>query len=291
MTFARATVTATSALSARLRRIVLDVPDLARLGVPTAADAAVGIYFPADGQHTAPDMRCVDGVWEYHDEESAPEGRNYSVRFHDAMANRLTVDVVLHAKGPGSDWARRAALGDTVGLSHARSWYRPEPTAQWQLLVADLAGLPALARILSECSTQRNVLALVEVLDDTDLDYLPTAPNVTLVPAVGIGNGRSGSRLAELVARQPLPAGRGYCWFAGEATESRAVRKHIRGLGWAGEQFDIVGYWRHDSEAWDRRFADVADQVVAVYEQALADGKGEKAASEEFDEALERIGL
>jgi len=28
-----------------------------------------------------------------------------------------------------------------------------------------------------------------------------------------------------------------------------------------------------------------------VYEKALADGKGDKAASEEFDEALERAGL
>jgi hypothetical protein len=97
--------------------------------------------------------------------------------------------------------------------------------------------------------------------------------------------------LAELVAQQSLPPGRGYCWFAGEATESRAVRKHFRALGWAGEQFDVVGYWRHDSEAWDRRFAEVADEVVGVYEQALADGKGDKIASEEFDEALEWVGL
>jgi NADPH-dependent ferric siderophore reductase len=291
MTFARATVIDASALSARLRRIVFDVPDLARLGIPTVADAAVGIYFPADGGHTAPDMQSVDGVWDYHDEDSAPEGRNYSVRFHDAMANRVTVDVVLHAGGPGSDWARRAAVGDTVGLSHARSWYRPDEAAQWQLLVADLAGLPALARIISESSTQTTLLAIVEVLDDTDLDYLPSAPNVTLVPAVGSGNGRPGSKLAELVAQQRLPAGRGYCWFGGEAAQSRAVRKYVRGLGWAGEQFDVVGYWRHDSEAWDRRFADVADEVVAAYAQALADGKGEKVASEEFDEALERIGL
>jgi NADPH-dependent ferric siderophore reductase len=291
MTFARATVTDVSALSARLRRIVLDVPDLARLGLPTVADAAVGIYFPAADQHSAPDMECVDGVWDYHDPESAPEGRNYSVRFHDAEAGRLTVDVVLHATGPGTEWARRATPGDVVGLSHARSWYRPEPAAEWQLLVADLAGLPALARIISESSRDTDIVAIVEVRDDADLAYLPAHPNVTLVAAVGSGNGRPGSKLAELVVQQALPPRRGYCWFAGEAAESRTVRKRLRGLGWTTEQFDVVGYWRHDSEAWDRRFAEVADEVVAVYEQALADGKGDKVASEEFDEALERVGL
>jgi NADPH-dependent ferric siderophore reductase len=280
-----------SALSARLRRIVLDVPDLPRLGLPMAADAAVGIYFPVAGQHQTPDMQCVDGVWAYHDAESAPEGRNYSVRFHDAETQRLTIDFVLHAHGPGTEWARRATLGDIVGLSHARSWYRPGPTVEWQLLVADLAGLPALARIISESSRHTDILAIAEVRDDTDLAYLPTPPNVTLVSAVGSGNGRPGSRLAELVAQQALPPGRGYCWFAGEAAASRAVRKHFRRLGWTTEQFDVVGYWRHDSETWDRRFAEVADEVVAVYEKALADGKGDKVASEEFDEALERVGL
>ena len=43
--------------------------------------------------------------------------------------------------------------------------------------------------------------------------------------------------------------------------------------------------------AMARRIALVEDDVLAVYERALADGKGDKVASEEFDDALERIGL
>ena len=280
MSFARATVTQTCALSPRLRRIVLDVPDLSALAVPSVADAAVGIYFPADGKRHTPDPPG-----------STTEGRNYSVRFHDVEANRVTADVVLHAHGPGTDWARRVGHGDSVMLGHARSWYAPDPAADWQLLVADFAGLPALARIIDESSPQARLLVIVEVPDDTDLDYLPASSNVTLVPAVGTGNGRPDSRLAELVVQQELPSGIGYCWFAGEAYESRAVRKHLRANGWTSEQFDIVGYWRLDSEAWDRRFAAAGDELVAVYANALADGKSEKLASEEFDEALERAGL
>jgi NADPH-dependent ferric siderophore reductase len=291
VTFARATVVEVSVLNARLHRVVLEVPELERLGLPDAPDAALGVYFPEAGSHSVPDMQCIDGVWDYHVPGSAPEGRNYSVRCHDACHRRLAVDVVLHGRGPGADWARSASVGDTVGLSHARSWYRPPSNAQWQLLIADLAGLPALARIISESSEHHPLLAIVEVRDEHDLDYLPTPEHLTLFPAVGSGNGRPGSRLAELVAQQSLPGGAGYCWFGGEAAQSRTVRKYLRGLGWATEQFDVVGYWRHDSESWDRRFADVADEVMAVYERALADGKGDKLAAEEFDDALERLGL
>lgn len=35
----------------------------------------------------------------------------------------------------------------------------------------------------------------------------------------------------------------------------------------------------------------MSDDVLAVYEKALAEGKCDKVASEEFDEALERVGL
>ncbi len=54
---------------------------------------------------------------------------------------------------------------------------------------------------------------------------------------------------------------------------------------------DIVGYWRFDSETWDRKFEAVSDEMLAVYDQALADGMGNKLAAEEFDIALERVGL
>ncbi|MDT5126419.1 MAG: hypothetical protein QOH54_2063 [Mycobacterium sp.] len=116
-------------------------------------------------------------------------------------------------------------------------------------------------------------------------------PDVTIVESIGTGNGHAPSRLAQLVRQLTLPDGRGYCWFAGEAAESRAVRKHFRGRGWTVEQLDITGYWPFDSETWDAKFALVENDVVAVWERALADGKGEKVADEEFDEALERAGL
>lgn len=271
-------VTEVSSIGPRLRRVVFDVPDIDRLGIPDAADAAVGIYFPAPGTAGPPAM------------DDEPEGRNYSVRRCDGT--RLTCDFVLHQRGLATDWVRRAAPGQQVVLDHARSWYRPEPVTAWQLLVADLAGLPALARILEELPERAAATVFVEVTDARDLDYLPARPDIPMVTSIGTGNGHAPGRLPELVSAHRHRDGRGYCWFAGEAKDTREVRKHLRAEhGWDADQYDIVGYWRFDSETWDRRYEAVSADVEAIYAQALADGKGEKAAAEEYDLALERAGL
>lgn len=268
MSFSSASVIATVQLGTRLRRITLQVDDPRALDVQAAGDSAVGVYF---------------------DPASLADGRNYSVRHHEG--DRIDLDVIVHARGVGTTWASAARPGDRVGLDHARSWYRPEPTTDWQLLVADLSGLPATARIIEQLPGGRPVTAIVEVADRDELDYLPTHPDVTVVPSVGTGNGHAASKLAHLVRQFPLPDGRGYCWFAGEAAESRTVRKYFRGHGWAIEQLDVTGYWRFDSETWDAKYALVSDDIEAVYVRSLADGKGNKVADEEYDAALERAGL
>jgi NADPH-dependent ferric siderophore reductase len=266
MAFSHATVTDSAPVTSRMRRIGLRVHDPVALDVAVGPDAAVGVYFPGDAG-----------------------GRNYSVRRHDG--DRIDIDVVLHGHGPGTDWAHSCTPGTGVGLDHSRSWYSPEPVADWQLLVTDMSGMPATARIVEALPDGHRATVVVEVPDRDELGYLPSHPDVDVIESIGTGNGRAPSRLGQLVREFAHPSGRGYCWYAGEAAEARVVRKHLRGLGWTPAQLDVMGYWRFDSEAWDAKFATVADDVVAVYTRALAEGKDEKVASEEFDEALERAGL
>ena len=174
MGYAFASVVETVQLNKRLRRIALEVPELDRLQLPKAGDAAVGIYFPdANRPKRPPPMDCRDGVWGYYDATTAPPGRTYSIRNHDPIANRINVDVVLHGHGVGSTWAQTAALASEVVVAHARSWYRPVPSTDWQLLVADLAGLPAAARIVEELAPDNEAIAIVEVAEEADLEYLP----------------------------------------------------------------------------------------------------------------------
>ncbi len=267
--FSYATVVETVALSSRLRRIVLEVDNPAALRVAAGADSAVGVYFSG----------APSGI-----------GRNYSVRRQDGAL--ITLDVVLHARGPGTRWASSTAAGDRVGLDHARSWYRPGAGTEWQVLISDLSGLPAAARIVEELPSGIPATLIVEVAAREDLNYLPPhRPDVEVIGCVGTGNGDAPSVLAETVRQLVVRPGHGYCWFAGEAAESRYVRRHLRDKGWTIDQYDITGYWRKDSEAWDRRFQPVQDNMFAVYQRALAAGKGDKVALEEFDDACERIGL
>jgi NADPH-dependent ferric siderophore reductase len=267
MAYSDATVVAATELTERMRRITLGIADPGALAVDPGADSAVGVYL------------------------TGAVGRHYSVRHHRPADAEIDIDVVLHVRGPGTAWALEARAGDRVGLDHARSWYRPPPATDWQLLVTDLSGLPATARIIEQLSGGLPVTALVEVAAEEDLAYLPAHPDVTVVPSLGSGNGSAPSRLAHLVREFATPDGSGYCWFGGEAAESRAVRKHFRAAGWTVDQLDVTGYWRLGSEEWDARYALVADEVVAVYTRALAEGKGAKVADAEFDAALERVGL
>ncbi|ORM35326.1 siderophore-interacting protein [Williamsia sp. 1135] len=279
-------------LNPRLIRIIFAIDDLDQLQVPDVADAAVGIYFPEPGERKAPAMENRDGVWSYYDINPMPEGRNYSVRHLDRRTATMTIDFVVHDHGTATLWAQRTGIGEEVAMSHARSWYRPEPTTEWQLLVADLAGLPALARILEELPANPRVTAIVEVCDDEDLAYLPKRADVEVIAKVGSGNGFGESKLGDAVEEFVHTDGRGYCWFAAEAKASRTARKHLRKqYGWKADQCDIIGYWRFDGEAWARKFEEVGAELFSVYSTAIAEGKSEKIASEEFDDALERAGL
>ncbi|SIR62081.1 siderophore-interacting protein [Williamsia sterculiae] len=276
----------------RIRRVVLDVPFVDDLGLPGVGDEALCVWFPAPGAAAPPAMQCRDGVWQYYDPDTVPQGRNYTVRTAGPGRKQLTVDLVLHERGVASDWARSVQIGGQVVLSTARSWYRPDPNADWQLLVADLAGLPAVARIVEGLPADARATVIVEVADERDLDYLPARDGIEVISSVGTGNGHAASALTDLVRDFAQPQGRGYCWSATESGASRDIRKYFRReCGWVADQFDIVGYWRFDSEKWDAKFERVSEELVAVYTQALADGKSDKIASEEFDLALERAGL
>ena len=60
-----------------------------------------------------------------------------------------------HAGGVAGPWARTAQPGQVVYLTDARGWYAPPDDSAWQLLIADLTGLPALERIVEESARPR----------------------------------------------------------------------------------------------------------------------------------------
>ena len=109
---------------------------------------------------------------------------------------------------------------------------------------------------------------------------------------VGTGNGRAPSGLLAALAGFDPPPGPGYVWFAGEAADSRGVRRHLRReWGWSAERYTTLGYWRRDAERWDARYAEIGPGLEHVYAEAVAAGRSSTEALELYDDALEQAGL
>ncbi len=272
----RAAVMDTTSLGPHLVRVRLGpagaggkAADLTAFRSSGVADERVVLTLPAAGQ-------------------GDPVQRSYTVRSFDRGTATLVVDVVVHGPGPGSAWAPRAARGDVVVLGAPLGWHAPPPEAAWQLLVADLSGLPALARIAE--ATPLPTHALVEV--PAPADRLPLPGTTSTRWLCGTGNGLAPSGLLDRLRDLELPPGPGYVWCAGEAGAARGLRRHLRHeRGLTSREYLVLGYWRINQPDWDRRHAALAGGLESVYTAAVARGLSSTDALEAYDDALEQVGL
>ena len=289
----RAEVLATRQLTPHLVRVELGGDGLRTWESSGVPDERLVLVLPEPGSRTvARPVTMPDGTQDYPDPDDQPPMRSYTVRSWDGGTGTMCVDLVVHDGGIASTWARTARPGDVIYVTEAMGWYRPPADATWQLLVADLAGLPALARAVEELPAGTRAYALVEVPSEADRLEVSSAADVAWTWLVGSGNDVGPSGLAAALAELVVPEEPGYVWFAAEASASRAVRKHLRlDRGMTGPRCTTLGYWRLDSERWDARYAEVAPTVEAVYTEAVAAGASSEDALELYDEALERVGL
>lgn len=289
----RAEVVGTRRLTPHLVRVELGGEGLRDWDTTGVPDERLVLVLPPPGSRTvAEPVTMADGTQDYPDPDDQPPMRSYTVREWDPVAPRMSVEFVVHDGGIASAWAQSARLGDVIYVTEAMGWYRPPADATWQLLVADLAGLPALARAVEQLPAGTETYVLAEIPSSDDRLEVRSAADVTWTWLEGSGNDSGPSRLADAVSRFVAPEGPGYVWFAAEASASRAVRKHLRHeRGMPAERCTLLGYWRLDSERWDARYAEVAPTIEAVYTEAVAAGISSEDALELYDEALERVGL
>ena len=288
----RADVREVVALTPNMIRIVFGGEDLRRFVSSGDPDERLVVVLPLPGERRAPaPVRQDDGTLDYPADDE-PEMRSYTVRRVDPDTGELVIDFVRHEGGAAATWAIRARAGDVVYLSPAKGWYSPPPDTTWQLLMADMTALPALGRILEELPADQRAVVLAEVTEPSDTQPVESPADATCTWLPGSGNGHGPSRLLEALKEVELPEGPGYLWFAGEAAESRAVRKYVRReLGWPTERFTIIGYWRVDKERWLARYEEVGRSLEQLYENAVASGLSEGDALEVYEEALENAGL
>lgn len=261
------TLTGRERLAKNLLRVRLDIAGGTGDGyVPIdPGDESVALYLSIDGDalHARDTDGDALGGWEIADEERSVGHRNYTVRAYDPATREMLIDIADHDHGPAIEWFRKAREGQSVLMAGPRSWYEPAVGATHHVLAGDLAALPAMARILESTDPTVRVTVIAEVLDRGELSYLPEHPNLEVIELVGSGNGVSPTRLSAALAAVDM-TDESYCWFAGEAADARAGKKHLRSLGWARHRYDIVGYWRDNAEKWTRLFEERGEKLVRV---------------------------
>lgn len=300
-----ATVIGRRRLSAHLVTVTLGgLADFPTTGVPD--EYARVLIPPLDNRHR--DDRHLDAAlilpeideqtWTitYPDGAAELTHRVYTISDHRVVEGEVQVDidVALHDRGIGSDWARDCQVGDRVGLLEPRGLYAAPDDVEWQLLVADVTGVPALARVLRGLQPGQRAEAVVVVTDADDEIPLPSAGDVKVRWQLVDRETDISDALTAAVVEQELPAsGSRYVWMAGEARASRAVRRHLRRvLEWPQSDFYTCGYWQIDAETWNARYEQVADQVIAEAEQAQERaGDDEGAYLDALEDIYDKAGL
>lgn len=293
----RAEVTDVCRLSPGIIRVTFGGPGLATFASSGVADEYLRVFLPH-----GPDRRAVNlptgtpgGGWEWPDGVDQAPLRTYTVRAVRQDPTEVDLDFVVHDGGVASAWAATAAPGDVVGLNTPSGLYDPPADLDWQLLVADQAGLPALGRLLETAPAHVRTRAVVEVPDPAHRIGLPTGPHIEVTWIDG-GNGHAASRLLEVVQSAPAPdgdAGSGYIWVAGESRCLRAVRKHLRrDRGLSPDRFKAVGYWIDGAEEWYSRYEalpqQTRDELLAMWTD---EGRDAEEVEDEYGDRLERLGL
>lgn len=285
----RAQVIEVRHLSPVMRRIVLGGEGLADYRSSGAPDEWFRLMVPPGRQQQA-ELPTRQGQ-QFHFANPQPAPRWYSLRRWDTDRHRLALDVVVHDHGAATRWAESVQTGDEVLISqpHGRGI---DTTADWVLILADQTGIPAACRILESLAPHQHAHAVFEAPNEA-ATFTPSSPaELKVCWAYNPDPATIPSPLSAAVRTVDLPSGQGYVWMAGEAACARDVRRYFRHeLRWRSQHFDIVGYWRPDQEAYQRRYREVEGAVSAAYEAGRAAGADDDQILDEVFSVLETRGL
>ena len=251
-----ATVLRRERLSDHLVRLTLGGPGLAGFASTGIPDEWVGLVVPDQFQ-----------------------SRYYTVRSWDG--SELVLDIVVHDVGLVTEWARTDVVGQTVTITEPKGSFALPGSAGWLLLVGDLTGLPAMARIHEEVTASGGppVRMWVEAPDVVE-GYLPAEAEVQWSTPPG----DDASVLAAIVEGIEWPEGEGYFWMAGESSQMRTIRKHLmREVKLPSTAYDVMGYWRGGAVRQPR-----AVDPGPIYRAGKAAGKTDQQIWADYDAAQQR---
>jgi NADPH-dependent ferric siderophore reductase len=248
-------VATTEQLTPGMVRVTLAGGDLAQLTMPDATDAYVNAAFRPEGA-TYDEVFDPQAVRDTHPKGQQPARRRYTVRTWDPQAHLLTIDFVVHGdEGVAGPWAAGARAGDVLVFTGPSGGYRPDPAADWHLLVGDESALPAIAGSLEALSPgAKAVVRLVCDGPEHETD-LPSPADLDVLWLHRSRGPEDADLLVDAVRDLTFPDGRPFGFVHGEADEIRAVRHHLlhdRSL--TRQDLSCSPYWHRtmSDEAWRR---------------------------------------
>lgn len=292
----RAIVQRTQPLTPTLVRVTLGGAGVADFLSTDVGDEYVRLFFPHGADPTDVSLPVPDGDW-WVTPEGAPQApmRTYTISGARPDVAEVDIDFVLHLAGVAGPWAAGARPGHVLGLNSPTGLYSPHDQTRWQVLVADLTGLPAAARIAAEVPDGIRTRIVIEVPDAADQIDLEVGEHVEVTWVTG-GNGHGPSTLGQIVRSivdARLPLDEGYIWVAGETVALRDVRKYLRReLGLPATHFKVVGYWT-PIDSWDSKFAALPEVVQKELDAIWTATPDEEPDDVQvrFDERLGALGL
>jgi NADPH-dependent ferric siderophore reductase len=172
--------------------------------------------------------------------------RTYTPRNVDADRQELDVDFVLHGEGPAARWAAGARPGDRVALAGPKGGFAVAETADWLLVAGDASALPAIGDVVSAIPPGVPATVVVEVADADEQQPL-VAPAGVEVRWLSRSDGED---LVSALRALPLPAGTGQVWLGCEASDMRAIRRHLLDGGLSRDLLTTRGYWRRGERGY-----------------------------------------
>ncbi|MFT4299818.1 MAG: ATP-binding cassette domain-containing protein [Aeromicrobium sp.] len=180
--------------------------------------------------------------------------RGYTIVDPDPETEEMTLEFVLHEPaGPASAWAQAAEVGSTVQGTRfgIQSFSPPTPKPAGYLLIGDPASLPAIRAIAASLPHDAPVEIILEQSHDEDLT-LPVTDRadirVTWVPRTPDSQALRNALVTTRTGADATPVAVAgwpgwYAWVAGEKTAVRAVRTHLKELGFPSSAMKAATYW------------------------------------------------
>ncbi|TXJ06978.1 MAG: siderophore-interacting protein [Aeromicrobium sp.] len=231
-----------------LRRIILTGDELREFAVEggTAApyqsegfDDSVKVLVPFANDERPPLPVQGPDRLEWGAAGGRPIAKDYTPR--EFTGDSLALEFVRHGHGFASGWVEHVQTGSLtwiVGPTRSSLW----PTnINAAMMFADETALPAIARLLAQWPSDREVptTIIVDVPSEASILDMPIPDGV----AVKWVHGREAWVAASRDV--PWPMGDVFTWIAGEAGAVRAIRQFVTSeRGVPRDLLDATGYWR-----------------------------------------------